>query len=104
MTNKFFNLNPTSEPEMQSLFIKYFPLEPLPADFAIRLKERVLTEVTLVIKPVITKPGGGEMQFLPLGLKPLRRKLSRWFARRFFLFMLMNMIMLWLAIFLFATI
>ena len=89
---------------MQSLFIKYFPLEPLPAAFAMQLKERVLTEVTLVIKPVIIKPIGEEMQFLIPGLRPLRRKLSRWFSRRFFLFVFMSILVLWLAIFFFETI
>ena len=74
---------------MQALFIKYFPLEPLPADFAAQLKERVLAEVTLVIKPA-----KGDTQFLPPGLTPLRRKLSRWFFRRFCLFMLISITVL----------
>lgn len=74
---------------MQALFIKYFPIEPLPADFAAQLKARVLTEVALVIQP-----GQGDKSHLSPELKRLRRKLGRWFFRRFCLFMLINITIL----------
>jgi len=55
MIQPFFDHNPPSERQLQRLFACYLPLVPLPADFAARLRMRVLAEVALVLQPA----GGG---------------------------------------------
>jgi len=89
MTNKLFNRNFYSEPEMQALFAKYFPIEPLPADFATQLKERVLQEVALVIKP--TKE---EIILPPRWLHAVKPRFLRTFLYRAFMLLLINTLLL----------
>ncbi|MFN8486990.1 MAG: hypothetical protein U0350_05310 [Caldilineaceae bacterium] len=94
MTNKLFNRNFYSEPEMQALFAKYFPIEPLPADFATQLKARVLQEVALVIKPTQE-----EIQLLPRWLNAVKPRFLRTFLHRALMLMLVSTLLLVLGAF-----
>jgi hypothetical protein len=97
MMNQFFDpipqrgCNPYSELEMQALFTKFLPIVPLPADFAIQLKERVLAEVAIVIKPDKTR------MILSAGwVRALAQKSSLWLFARLWLLALITGITLWL--------
>lgn len=79
---------------MQALFAQYFPLEPLPADFANQLKERVLLEVTLVMAP--TKE---EFQGLPRWVRSIKPKFLRAFLYRLFMLLLIGTLLSVLGIF-----
>jgi hypothetical protein len=98
MTNQFFDLDPQSkrdaqsEPEMQALFAHYFPIEPLPTAFAMQLRERVLAEVAVVIKPTRAKT--------PLVAKWLwtrHKGAMKWLIMRLWLLVLTTLFALWLA-------
>ncbi|CAN5522300.1 hypothetical protein BH10CHL1_BH10CHL1_04500 [soil metagenome] len=97
MTNEFFDpipqsgRNAYSEPEMQALFTKFLPIEPLPADFAIHLKERVLAEVAIVIKADKTR-----VISLTAWLQTWAKRSSRWLFTHFWLLVLATGVALWL--------
>lgn len=76
---------------MQALFAKLLPIEPLPADFAILLKERVLAEVAIVIKADKTR-----MISSTAWLRTLARRSSLWLFTRFWLLMLAIGVAFWL--------
>ncbi len=76
MIDNFFHRKPYSERELQTLFAQYLPVEPLPPAFAAQLKERVLAEVALVIKPARTSIRGPVI-FLRHAMVPKRTTLTR---------------------------
>ncbi len=76
---------------MQALFAKFLPIEPLPAGFAIQLKERVLAEVAVMINADKT----GMISSVEW-LRILAQKSSFWFFTRLWLLTLIIGSMLWL--------
>ncbi len=76
MIDNFFNRKSYSERELQTLFAQYLPVEPLPPVFAAQLKERVLAEVSLVIKPARTSISGPVI-FFQQAISPKRPPLVR---------------------------
>lgn len=75
MIDNFFNRKPYSERELQTLFAQYLPVEPLPPAFAAQLKERVLAEVALVIKPARSSISG-PVSFFQQAIAPKRSTLT----------------------------
>jgi hypothetical protein len=75
MIDNFSNRESHSEREMQTLFAQYLPVEPLPPAFAAQLKERVLAEVALVIKPAHPSISGPVI-FFQQAISPKRTPLA----------------------------
>jgi hypothetical protein len=92
MTNQFSNLDPQNELEMQALFAKYLPIEPLPAHFAMQLKECVLAEVAIAIKPHTTRT-----TLLAYRLWRLNQQSWHWLITRLWLLVLAILLALWWA-------